>query len=216
MDEAMDWLRELLKNGPMDSKWITSDAKQAGIAWPTALRAKTRLGVKAIKATYSGGWRWSLPEHSDQSSRAQESPESDDHLRKQTPLKPSCGAGSTEGDQGADGSCSSTPLKPSCGAGSTEGDQGSPRNGALDPLRSNPGVVRVPGDSGAQGDQDGPLHTHVVITIDHGKETHRSFEAHNPEGQTLAVWRAKVFAAHGDRATVRPSAAPDPTDAEIF
>jgi putative DNA primase/helicase len=206
MDEAVDWLRELLENGPMDSKWIASDAKQAGIAWPTALRAKTRLGVKAIKADFSKGWRWSLPEHSDESSRARAGkPESDDHLRKPTPLKASCGAGSAEGDQVPEKTPLSTPLKPSPGAGSAEGDQCSEKSEDLDHLRSNLGVVRVPGDSDAQDDQGGPLYRDVVITIDHGKGSHRSFEAHDPEGQTLAAWEAKVLAAHGDGSTVRPA-----------
>lgn len=61
MGEAVRWLGELLKNGSMDSKGIFSDAKQAGIAWRTVERAKARLGVKATKASYAGGWRWTLP-----------------------------------------------------------------------------------------------------------------------------------------------------------
>lgn len=35
LDEAVDWLRALLKDGPVDSKQIAKDAKQAGIAWRT-------------------------------------------------------------------------------------------------------------------------------------------------------------------------------------
>jgi hypothetical protein len=50
VDEAEDWLRKLLAYGSMDSKWIASDAKQQGITWPTAKRAKIRLGVTATKA----------------------------------------------------------------------------------------------------------------------------------------------------------------------
>jgi putative DNA primase/helicase len=59
--EAVRWLGELLTNGPVDSKEIFSDAKQAGIAWRTVERAKARLGVKATKASYGGRWRWALP-----------------------------------------------------------------------------------------------------------------------------------------------------------
>jgi putative DNA primase/helicase len=61
MGEAVRWLGELLKDGSVDSKEIFSDAKQAGIAWRTVERAKARLGVKATKASYAGGWRWTLP-----------------------------------------------------------------------------------------------------------------------------------------------------------
>jgi hypothetical protein len=43
----------------------------------------------------------------------------------------------------------------------------------------------------------------VVISIDHGTGN-RSFEAHDPAGKTLADWRAKVLAAHGDGGSVRP------------
>jgi hypothetical protein len=59
-DEAVDWLRALLTTGDVGSKEIRSDAKQAGIAWRTVERAKIRLGVKTVKASFSGGWRWSL------------------------------------------------------------------------------------------------------------------------------------------------------------
>jgi hypothetical protein len=61
MGEAVRWLGELLKNGSVDSKDILSDAKQVGIAGRTVERAKAQLGVKATKASYAGGWRWTLP-----------------------------------------------------------------------------------------------------------------------------------------------------------
>ena len=63
VDEAVDWLRALLKDGPVDSNEVRTAAKQSAVAWMTVERAKTRLGAKAIKATYAGGWRWCLPEH---------------------------------------------------------------------------------------------------------------------------------------------------------
>ena len=165
LTEAVDWLAELLKGGPVDSKEIRSDAKQAGVAWMTVERAKVRLGAKAFKATFSGGWRWSLPEHTP--------PENDtnplhsanlDGLRKPTLLKPSCGAGSTEGRQPLKEAPPSTPLKPSCGAGSTKGRQASEKNEDLDGLRSNPGVVRVPGVSSPHGVEvvDG-LHSNLGV-----------------------------------------------------
>jgi hypothetical protein len=90
------------------------------------------------KRSYEGGWRWSLPEHGDRSDeRDQASKDGDAPLNTQSddPLgKP-------------------TPLKPSCGAGSAEGDQASEEKEGIDPLGSNPDVARVPGDQNSQGDQ---------------------------------------------------------------
>jgi len=108
LDDAVEWLRKLLANGPVDSKEIRSDAKQAGIAWRTVERAKARLGVKPSKAGFSGGWRWSLSGHSD--------PEDD---------RPSSHIGGLGGLGGSE------PLQPSCGAGSTEDRQGAETVGGL-------------------------------------------------------------------------------------
>jgi len=93
LDEAVDWLGKLLKNGPVDSTEIQAAAKQSGVAWRTLERAKPRLGVKATKATFSGAWRWSLPGDSDPNPS---------HtgglggLGESESLEPSCGAGYTE------------------------------------------------------------------------------------------------------------------------
>lgn len=119
--EAEDWLGILLKDGPVDSKEIPTAAKQSGIAWRTVERAKTRLGVKSRKRDYAAGWWWSLPKHPP--------PEHD-----------------TVGGLGEP-----TPLKPSCGAGSTEDRQASKSLGGLGGLGSNPAVARVPGVSGTHG-----------------------------------------------------------------
>jgi hypothetical protein len=146
--EAEDWLGKLLNDGPVDSKEIPTAAKQSGIAWRTVERAKTRLGVKSRKRDYAAGWWWSLPKHIP--------PENDTvgGLGEPTPLKPSCGAGSTEDRQPLEEPPTSTPLKPSCGAGSTEERQGSEENQSLGGLGSNPGVARVPGDREVEDRQD--------------------------------------------------------------
>jgi putative DNA primase/helicase len=235
LDEAVGWLSALLENGPVDSKQIRSDAKQAGIAWRTVERGKTRLGVKLSKAGYQGKWRWSLLDHSDPQPNEDPTPEN---------------------FGGLGGLWESEALEPSCGAGSTKDRQHLqkvPKNTDLGGLWSNQGGMRVPGDrevkdrqdrqcdgdcaaiapreeretlrvlvddglvartgEGRRGDpcrrdvRDGceELLHRVVITVDHGSGKHRSFEAHDPGGRTLEVWRAKVLAAHGPSATVRPA-----------
>jgi hypothetical protein len=140
LDEAVDWLRALLANGPAGSKEIRSDAKQAGIAWRTIERAKTRLGVKASKASFSGGWRWSLPDHSD--------PE-DDPQPSQDPTQQNIG--------GLGGLGKSESLEPRCGAGSTEDRQypeDDRQNRGVGGLGQNPSGARVPGDRDAEDRQD--------------------------------------------------------------
>ena len=59
--DAADWLREVLADGPVSAKEIRRQADDAGHAWATVRRAKSLLGVSVEKATFSGGWRWSLP-----------------------------------------------------------------------------------------------------------------------------------------------------------
>jgi putative DNA primase/helicase len=136
LDEAVDWLRKLLVNGSVDSKQIRSDAKESGVAWRTVERAKTRLGAKASKASFSGGWRWSLPDHGDQDDPqgSQDStPENLGGLGKSESLEPRRDAGSTEGRQ---------PPKDNR------------QNRGVGGLRSNPGGARVSGDHEVEDRQD--------------------------------------------------------------
>ena len=60
--DAIDFLRELLADGPMEQKQIEKDATGAGISVSTLRRAKKQAGIKSEKAFGSGKWRWSLPE----------------------------------------------------------------------------------------------------------------------------------------------------------
>ena len=82
MDEAVEWLRALLANGPVETNQIRSDAKQAGIAWRTVERAKGILGVKSRKRDFAKGWWWSLPEHGGQQ------PQNVGGLRESDPIEP--------------------------------------------------------------------------------------------------------------------------------
>jgi hypothetical protein len=62
--EADAWLRDLLADGPMQSREIQNAAREAGLAWRTIERAKRRLGIEAELMGYgtAGRWYWRLPE----------------------------------------------------------------------------------------------------------------------------------------------------------
>ena len=60
-DEAVDFLRELLANGPVDAKDGTKQANTLGFSKQAVYRARQRLGIKTRKAHFSGGWRWHPP-----------------------------------------------------------------------------------------------------------------------------------------------------------
>jgi hypothetical protein len=206
--EAADWLSELLKDRPAEVKAIEKGAKAAGHAWPTVKRAKGRLGVTSGKRAMAAGWWWfrhGSPEW-DQLARARAGGEITgvDPLRAPTPLKANVGAGSTEGDQGLEKTAHPTPLKANAGAGSTEGDQGF--DPLRDPLREEDHERKVPAPGALPFvAPDIPLYTHVVITLGAGTKERRSFESNEaPGGMTLEAWRARVTAAHGPSATVRP------------
>ena len=79
--EAEDFLRELLADGPVASTEVYKAARANGISEPTLRRAKTGL-VVSHKAGFGGGWKWSL---STKVITKVITPESDhlrDHLRK--------------------------------------------------------------------------------------------------------------------------------------
>ena len=66
LSEAVEFLLEVLVDGPVESKDVLKEAKEAGLKERTLDRAKTRVGVVAIrkgKGGQRGGgiWYWSLP-----------------------------------------------------------------------------------------------------------------------------------------------------------
>jgi hypothetical protein len=63
-EEAAEWLRDTLTDGPVLTSEIQKLAKQVGHAWRTVRRAKDRIGAQAVKQGFSGKWVWELPKMS--------------------------------------------------------------------------------------------------------------------------------------------------------
>lgn len=61
IDEAQEFLRVLLADGPVPSKRALKEARELGIADRTLHRARSAIGVRATKQGMQGGWTWSLP-----------------------------------------------------------------------------------------------------------------------------------------------------------
>ena len=60
LDSAIDFLREVLKDGITPCKTIQAEGKDAGISWASIRRAADSLQV--IKTKGAGGWYWKLAE----------------------------------------------------------------------------------------------------------------------------------------------------------
>ncbi|HXI43536.1 MAG TPA: AAA family ATPase [Bryobacteraceae bacterium] len=61
LDEAKDWLRQTLADGPMAAGELFDLAESEGIAKKTLERASKVLGVEKVKQAMDSGWFWSLP-----------------------------------------------------------------------------------------------------------------------------------------------------------
>jgi hypothetical protein len=60
-NQAAEWLRDMLRTGPMAASNIKSEAEKAGYAWRTIHRAKDELGIKPYREQFGGAWMWKLP-----------------------------------------------------------------------------------------------------------------------------------------------------------
>lgn len=69
LDEAKDFLLEILAESSVDSKEIQKQAKAAGISERTLQRAKKILNVKSQKSDFKGVWVWSLYEDCQKTSK---------------------------------------------------------------------------------------------------------------------------------------------------
>jgi hypothetical protein len=61
-DEAVEFLRDALANGPRPAKELFSDARDAGHSKRTIERAKREIGVQSVKSGIDTGWLWTLGE----------------------------------------------------------------------------------------------------------------------------------------------------------
>jgi hypothetical protein len=61
VDEAEEFLRDLLINGQVSAKQVKNSADNAGHAWATIRRAKSNLGIVPKKNGCE--WVWELPEN---------------------------------------------------------------------------------------------------------------------------------------------------------
>jgi 5S rRNA maturation endonuclease (ribonuclease M5) len=64
LDEAKDFLVELLSAGPVPAREMAQQAEDAGIAERTLRRARRALGLVSLKDGFHGGWAWRLPDDS--------------------------------------------------------------------------------------------------------------------------------------------------------
>lgn len=60
-DEAADWLREALAEGPKHAKELKRLALDDGIKARTLERAKSSLGIEHSREGFKGPWLWSMP-----------------------------------------------------------------------------------------------------------------------------------------------------------
>lgn len=63
LEEASNWLRDMLSQGPVAAKELRKAASDAGHAWATVRRAKKAIGAEAKPDKFGPGsqWQWSMP-----------------------------------------------------------------------------------------------------------------------------------------------------------
>ncbi len=59
--EATEFLRTLLANGPVNARQVLREAREAGHAEKTLRRAAKELGIRKEKESMDGGWVWQFP-----------------------------------------------------------------------------------------------------------------------------------------------------------
>lgn len=62
VEDAANWLADLLGNGPIPPNEIKVRGRQHGHSWASIRRAKDRLEIVSKKGAMDSGWAWALPE----------------------------------------------------------------------------------------------------------------------------------------------------------
>ena len=70
--EAIEFLKEVLKAGPIAAKDVKKEASDAGISSKSLRSAREALRIKPEKAGFEGGWVWKLPKMPSQAEDARE------------------------------------------------------------------------------------------------------------------------------------------------
>jgi len=73
LEDAMEFLRNELESGPVESTQVSKDARAAGITEITLKRAKSTLGVRSRKQA-DGPWAWEMPEGDPEPYTSQDDP----------------------------------------------------------------------------------------------------------------------------------------------
>ncbi len=59
-NEAAEWLREILSNGPLKAAEIKKLANAEGLAWRSVQRCRKQAGVESVRAGFGQGSRWCI------------------------------------------------------------------------------------------------------------------------------------------------------------
>lgn len=94
-EEAKDFLRVALRNGPREAQEVKEEAEKVGVTERTLRRARNELDVKLSRDGYQGPWLWTLPDNN----AGQE--EHVATIGQTTPREGRRDRGSTNGGQGA-------------------------------------------------------------------------------------------------------------------
>ena len=91
LDDASNWLRDQLSEGPRRSNDVERNAREAGFSVGTLRRAKARIGAAAVKPAFNGAWECRLPTPSEGAQTSKVLTEGaqslhDEHLRESTAI----------------------------------------------------------------------------------------------------------------------------------